>query len=255
MEQVKELTTPEDKLRAMYRLQKIDSKIDEIRILRGELPIEVQDLEDEIQGLTVRIDNFTEELDALNSFIGKQNENIENARMLIARYEKQQNSVRNNREFDALTKEIEMQNLEIELAKKKIRDTRREIEKKEEVLALTEDKRKQKEADLVIKKEELEQIIKDTKKEEEQLSVHSKHASEVIEERLMKAYARIRRTYRNGLAVVTFERDSCGGCFGKIPPQRQLEIRQRKKIILCEHCGRILVDPHFDVELEKEENL
>lgn len=250
MANIKSVVTIQDKLRALYNLQSIDSKIDEIRILRGELPIEVKDLEDEIEGLQLRIQKLEDELNEYELFISKNNAGIEEAEKLIERYSEQLNNIKNNREYDALNKEIEMQKLEIELCQKKIRDTKKQIDGKKRYFEDSKDRLADREKDLVAKRKELEAINESTKKEEEELLLLSEKQAEEIERRLIQAYQRIRRTYRNGLGVVTVERDACGGCFGKIPPQRQLEIRQRKKIILCEHCGRILVDPKIEEDLE-----
>jgi predicted nucleic acid-binding Zn-ribbon protein len=248
MNRIQELQTAEDKLRALYRLQKNDSKIDEIRTLRGELPIEVQDLEDELEGLNTRIKNSENEIVDLQTIVSNHQNNIVTAEAHIVKYTKQQDNVKNNREFEALNKEIEMQKLEIELSRKRIKDTLRDIETKSYQLQQTQNRHAAKMRDLEVKKKELEQIIEETGKEEVELIKQSNMAKLGIEERLISAYNRIRSSYRNGLAVVVVERDSCGGCFGKIPPQRQVEIRQHKKITLCEHCGRILVDEVIENE-------
>jgi len=243
--------TVEEKLRALYELQIVDSSIDKIRILRGELPLEVQDLEDEIEGLTTRIDHFKEELNALNESVsGKKNEIIE-AQALIKKYEEQQKNVRNNREFDSLSKEIEYQTLEIQLCEKKIREFSTRVSQKEEVMNESNEILEERKQALEEKKGELDEIIADTKKEEEEMIRKSDEIEKIIEPRLLTAYKKIRSNARNGLAVVPVERDACGGCFNKIPPQRQLDIRSRKKIIVCEYCGRILVDP--EINQEKEE--
>ena len=221
----------EDKLRALYRLQKVNSEVDKIRTLRGELPLEVQDLEDEIAGLETRMDKLQEELKTLDQSVsGKKNE-ITNAQALIKKYEEQQNNVRNNREFDSLSKEIEYQTLEIELCEKRIREFTAQSKDKQQIIDESNKTLEERSSDLNEKKSELEEIITETQKVEE-----------MIEERLLTAYKKIRKNARNGLAVVTVERDACGGCFNQIPPQRQLDIRSRKKIIVCEYCGRILVD-------------
>lgn len=236
-----ELTVAE-KLKNMFELQLIDSQIDEIQILKGELPIEVSDLEDDIAGLETRISRLENTVKDLVDEVNKHQANINEANALIERYEKQMDNVKNNREYDALTKEIEMQRLEIQLSNKKIKATKEEMFKKEETLKATQDRLTSKQADLKTKKVELEQIIEKTDKDEKKLRALSDKAREKVEERLMRSYDKIRNSYRNGLAVVTVERDACGGCFNQIPPQMQLEIAQRKKIIACEHCGRILVD-------------
>lgn len=234
--------TIEEKLRALYSLQLVDSEIDKIRTLRGELPLEVQDLEDDVAGLETRIGNLKGEVAELEkSVVGKTNE-ITNSQALIKKYEEQQNNVRNNREYDSLSKEIEFQALEIELCNKKIREFTAQVAEKKEVMAEAQTALDERTRDLDGKKSELDDITRDTQKEEEQLDDKSKHLQTRIEERLLTAYKRIRSNARNGLAVVSVQRDACGGCFNQIPPQRQLDIRSRKKIIVCEYCGRILVD-------------
>lgn len=252
MTKIKEIISAEDKLLQLYNLQKIHSKIDELSVLQGELPEEVQDLEDELAGLETRIGNFESEMEHLSAQVANHNGNIQKAEDLIAKYEKQQMNVKNNREFDAISKEIEMQNLEIELAKKRIRDIGRDTDAKRQNLQDAQRRRDIKKRDLEMKKKELEVITAETEKEQGELRILADRASVGIEERLLSAYNRTRNTYRNGLAVVLVSRDACGGCFGKIPPQRQIEIRQHKKISLCEHCGRILVDPRIDPEYEDE---
>ena len=233
----------------MYSLQIVDSEIDKIKTLRGELPLEVQDLEDEIAGLETRLGNLREEVVNLEKAVSKKNNEIAEAEALIKKYEEQQKNVRNNREYDSLSKEIEYQNLEIELFNKKIREFNFQIEEKKLVIADSEATLADRQSDLDHKRSELDEIIADTRKEEETLHNKSEKIQEVIEERLLTAYRRIRLNARNGLAVVPVERDACGGCFNHIPPQRQLDIRSRKKIIVCEYCGRILVDD----EIIKEE--
>ncbi|HPT01367.1 MAG TPA: C4-type zinc ribbon domain-containing protein [Bacteroidales bacterium] len=232
----------EKKLVALHSLQQIDSQIDRIRIIRGELPLEVEDLEDEIAGLETRIDNHIQEIQSLEKQIGDKQIAIRESQNLIKRYEEQQNNVRNNREYDALTKEIEFQSLEIQLAEKRIREFNLqhdqyadEIEHAQSVL---EDRRN----DLEVKRSELSDIVTETENEEKELLRKSEAQQKFIEDRLLLAYKRIRKNARNGLAVVTVERDACGGCFSAIPPQRQLDIRMHRKIIVCEYCGRILVD-------------
>jgi predicted nucleic acid-binding Zn-ribbon protein len=232
----------EDKLRALYRLQKVNSEVDKIRILRGELPLEVQDLEDEIAGLETRMDKLQEELKTLDQSVsGKKNE-IVNAQTLIKKYEEQQNNVRNNREYDSLSKEIEYQTLEIELCEKRIKEFTTQSKEKQEIIDESKNTLEERTNDLQEKKSELEEIITETQKEEDEMLSERQQIEEMIEERLLTAYKKIRKNARNGLAVVTVERDACGGCFNQIPPQRQLDIRSRKKIIVCEYCGRILVD-------------
>jgi predicted nucleic acid-binding Zn-ribbon protein len=234
--------TIEKKLIALYNLQQIDSQVDKIRIIRGELPLEVQDLEDEIAGLETRIENYLQENGALEKSITEKKFAIKDSQALIKKYEEQQMNVRNNREYDSLTKEIEIQSLEIQLSEKRIREFQLALEAKSEEInrfqAILADRKN----DLEIKKNELDDIVAETEKEENELIKRSEINRKYIEERLITAYTRIRKNARNGLAVVQIERDACGGCFNKIPPQHQLDIRMHKKIIVCEYCGRILVD-------------
>jgi predicted nucleic acid-binding Zn-ribbon protein len=232
----------EEKLIAVLTLQKIDSKIDEIKTLKGELPMEVKDMEDEIEGLQTRIQNIDAEIDSINKFVESKTEARKEAQGLIKKYEKQQDNVKNNREFEAINKEIEMSELEVKLNEKHIKDAGFELKEREQQRARTQEKINEIEDALKAKRSELEKIIAETEKEEKQLSGKSEKAKEKVDERLLGAYDRIRTSYKNGLAVVPIMRDSCGGCFNVIPPQRQSEIRQRKKIIVCEHCGRVVVD-------------
>lgn len=232
----------EEKLRALYELQQVDSKIDKIRIVRGELPLEVRDFEDIVAGLETRIANFTEELNALEDAITEKKNVMKDAQALIKKYEGQQGKVRNNREYDSITKEIEFQNLEIQLAEKRIKEYKANIIAKKEILEQSQEELASRQKDLSFKRKELEDIVAETEKEETTLIKKSKASESLIDERLLNAYKRIRTNVLNGLGVVTVERDACGGCFNKIPPQRQLDIRTHKKIIVCEHCGRILVD-------------
>jgi predicted nucleic acid-binding Zn-ribbon protein len=232
----------EERLIALAKLQMIDSRIDEIRNVRGELPLEVQDLEDEIHGLQTRIDNLQAEIDEINAKISEKKVAMENGLALIKKYEDQRMNVRNNREYDSLTKEIEYQGLEIQLAEKRIKEDRYNIEVKEEAIKQAESVLAERKIDLENKKKELEEIIAETGRDEDELLKQSEENEKYIEPRLLSAYKRIRSNARNGLAVVPVERDACGGCFNKIPPQRQLDIRMHKKIIVCEYCGRILVD-------------
>jgi hypothetical protein len=232
----------EERLRALYGLQLVDSEIDKIKTLRGELPLEVQDLEDEIAGLETRLGNLRDEVLNLEKAVVKKNIEITEAGTLIKKYEEQQKNVRNNREFDSLSKEIEYQNLEIELFNKKIKEFATQVDEKKVLIAESETTLGDRKSDLDNKKKELDEIISDTQKEEEGLYKKSEKIQSVIEERLLTAYKRIRSNARNGLAVVPVQRDACGGCFNQIPPQRQLDIKSRKKIIVCEYCGRILVD-------------
>ena len=231
-----------EKLTALYDLQQVDTDTDKIKILRGELPLEVQDLEDEIEGLETRVGNIEAEVNTLQEAISKKNNEVANAQGLIKKYEEQQNNVRNNREFDSLSKEIEFQTLEIELAEKRKKEFIEQVEEKEVLIADSTVVLDERKGDLTNKKSELDEIISDTKKEEEILDKKRDDIENMIEPRLYTAYDKIRNNARNGLAVVTVERDACGGCFNKIPPQRQLDIASRKKIIVCEYCGRILVN-------------
>jgi predicted nucleic acid-binding Zn-ribbon protein len=232
----------EERLRALYSLQLVDSEIDKIKTLRGELPLEVQDLEDDIAGLETRLGNLRDEVTNLEKSVSKKNNEIAESEALIKKYEEQQKNVRNNREFDSLSKEIEYQNLEIELFNKKIREFNFQIDEKKVLITESEAALDDRKADLENKKSELDEIISDTQKEEEGLYKKSDKIQALIEDRLLTAYKRIRTNARNGLAVVSIQRDACGGCFNQIPPQRQLDIKSRKKIIVCEYCGRILVD-------------
>jgi len=232
----------EEKLRALYSLQLVDSEIDKIRTLRGELPLEVQDLEDEVAGLETRINNLKSEIAEMEKSLLNKNNEIITSQGLIKKYEEQQNNVRNNREYDSLSKEIEFQALEIELCNKKIREFTVLLNEKKEVITEALKVLEERTKDLDGKKAELDDITRDTQKEEEVLDKKSVDLQTRIEERLLTAYKRIRINARNGLAVVSVQRDACGGCFNQIPPQRQLDIKSRKKIIVCEYCGRILVD-------------
>jgi len=232
----------EDKLKALYQLQQVHSEIDKINILRGELPLEVQDLEDEIAGLQTRIKNFQDEAKQLDVDISAKKNEIVNALSLIKKYQEQQNNVRNNREYESLSKEIEFQTLEIELCEKRIREFTAKNAEKQEVISSAKKMVDERKIDLKSKKSELSEITSDTEKEEKQLLKKSVEVEKMIEPRLMNAYKRIRSNVLNGLAVVTVQRDACGGCYANIPPQRQLDIRSRKKVIVCEYCGRILVD-------------
>jgi len=231
-----------EKLTALYDLQQVDTDIDKIKILRGELPLEVQDLEDEIVGLETRVGNIEAEVKTLQEAISKKNNEVANALALIKKYEEQQNNVRNNREYDSLSKEIEFQTLEIELAEKRKKEFTEQVEEKEVLITDSTVVLDERKGDLTNKKAELDEIISDTKKEEEILDKKRDDIENMIEPRLYTAYDKIRNNARNGLAVVTVERDACGGCFNKIPPQRQLDIASGKKIIVCEYCGRILVN-------------
>lgn len=232
----------EEKLRALFELQQIDSKIDKIRTVRGELPLEVRDLEDLVAGLETRVNNFSTEMAELETGISDKKNVIKDAQALIKKYETQQGKVRNNREYDAITKEIEFQNLEIQLAEKRIKEYKANMLAKKDVIEQSEQDLADRQKDLKLKKKELDEIVAETEKEEQALLKKSKASEALIEERLLNAYKRIRSNVMNGLGVVTVERDACGGCFNKIPPQRHLDIKMHKKVIVCEHCGRILVD-------------
>ncbi len=240
----------EEKLVGLLRLQKIDSKLDEIQILKGELPMEVSDLEDEILGLTARQTRIEEEINGITEFIESKKAAIKDSEALIGKYEKQSDNVKNNREFEAINKEIEMQQLEIKLSEKHIRDANEELAEKVKLLEAAKKQVAVKEGVLNHKKGELEKIIADTEKEETHLNKQSAEARSHIDERLLYSYDRIRKSYRNGLSVVPVERDACGGCFNSIPPQRQSEIRLHKKVIVCENCGRILVDSDLNDSVE-----
>ncbi len=241
MAKSKELTV-EEKLRSLYRLQLIDSRIDTIKSVRGELPLEVEDLEDEVAGLNTRLNNFKEDVDNLESDISDKKNAIEEATASAKKYEKQQQTVRNNREFDSLTKEIEFQHLEIELAEKRINEYRAKIEQKKETIASTSEKLEKQISHLEHKKSELEAISKETEIEEKTMNQMSEELSEKMDSHLLKAYQKIRSNVKNGLAIVPIERGAAGGSFFTIPPQIQIEIASRKKITIDEYSGRILVD-------------
>ncbi|MBD1428852.1 MULTISPECIES: zinc ribbon domain-containing protein [Sphingobacterium] len=240
--------TVEQKLKALWSLQSIHTKIDKIRQVRGELPIEVADLEDEIAGLETRLEKIRVELDDLEDSIVKRKNMIKDAQAAIKKYEGQLNEVKNNREYDAISKEIEIQGLEIQVCEKRIKEAEFEIKNKTEAYEKAQGNLDYAKGELEIKKQELETIASETQIEEEALLQKAEAASQNNEERLLKVYNKLRGSYRNGLAVVSIERDSCSGCHNKIPPQLQSEIRQRKKLIICEHCGRILVDEEISSE-------
>lgn len=241
---VKELSVKE-KLAQLHKLQQIDSKLDEIKVMKGELPMEVSDLEDDIAGLKTRAQRLQDTLADIDSEINRHKANIKDSENLIQRYQQQLDNVKNNREFDALNKEIELQRLEIQLSEKKIREATSTQGLKSESLGGINEKIDHRSKDLDLKKEELAGIIEKTEKEEEKLVKESEKARKDIEPRLLKAYDKIRSSYRNGLAVAPISRESCGGCFNKIPPQVQIEIGIMKNIVACEHCGRILIDESF----------
>ena len=235
----------EEKLKALYQLQTTLSAIDEKRALRGELPLEVQDLEDEIEGLTTRIEKIKNEIRDFKSAVSQKKAEIAEAQASVERYNKQLEDVKNNREYDTLTKEIEFQTLEIELCNKKIKEALVRIDECERDLSANETVIKDRESDLAQKKSELDEIMLETKEEEEKLKDKAKTLETKIEPRLLGRFKRIRKNARNGLGIVYVQRDACGGCFNKIPPQRQLDVKMHKKVIVCEYCGRIIVDPEL----------
>ena len=244
----------EQKLKNLYSLQTKLSEIDEIKTLRGELPLEVQDLEDEIEGLSHRLHKYEEEIEHIKGDIAHKHESIKEAQEMMTRYQSQLDDVRNNREYDNLSKEIEFQSLEIELLRKKINDAERLINLKTGDLEKGRAALESRQQDLDQKKAELDEIVADTKADEEKLREKAKAIETTIEPRLLTAFKRIRQSSRNGLGIVYVQRDACGGCFNKIPPQRQLDIRIRKKIIVCEYCGRIMIDPELaGVKIERPE--
>ena len=242
----------EEKLKTLYHLQTALSSIDEKRALRGELPLEVQDLEDEIAGLTIRVEKIQNDINEFERAIVQKKGEIADAEQSVARYKEQLNEVKNNREYDTLSKEIEFQTLEIELCNKKIREANARIAEKKEELAANQEVIKEREGDLEMKKGELDEIMEETRTEEDKLKEKVKDLESKIETRLLTSFKRIRKNARNGLGIVYVQRDACGGCFNKIPPQRQLDIKMHKKIIVCEYCGRIMIDPELaGVKLDK----
>ncbi len=242
----------EEKLRTLFQLQTALSAIDEKKALRGELPLEVDDLDAEIEGLTTRIDRIKNEVGEFDRAISQKRGEIIEAQNSVDRYKEQLNDVRNNREYDTLSKEIEFQELEIELCKKKIVDAQKRISERNEDLQAAEELLKEKQADLEVKRSELDEIMEETRAEEEKLKEKAKEMEAKIEPRLLTSFKRIRKNARNGLGIVYVQRDACGGCFNKIPPQRQLDIKMHKKIIVCEYCGRILIDPELaGIKVEK----
>ena len=242
----------EEKLKALYQLQTTLSGIDEKRALRGELPLEVQDLEDEIAGLTTRMEKIKTEIDEFKKAITQKRADITSAESSVERYKKQLDEVKNNREYDTLTKEIEFQSLEIQLCNKKIKEALIKVEEKNADLAEADELIKDRMAALKEKKEELDEIMQETRDEEEKLKNKASELEGTIEPRLLSSFKRIRKNSRNGLGIVYVQRDACGGCFNKIPPQRQLDIKMHKKVIVCEYCGRIMIDPELaGVKVEK----
>ena len=242
----------EEKLKTLYQLQTALSAIDEKRALRGELPLEVQDLEDEIEGLTTRVEKIKIDIDEFQKAITQKKGEIADAEASVERYKSQLEEVKNNREYDTLSKEIEFQTLEIELCNKKIREANSKINDKKNEMALNEALINERQGDLDVKKSELEEIMAETRVEEDKLKEKVKDLESKIESRLLTSFKRIRKNARNGLGVVYVQRDACGGCFNKIPPQRQLDIKMHKKIIVCEYCGRIMIDPELaGVKIDK----
>ena len=248
MPNVKEFSV-EEKLSSLVTLQKIESKLDEIHILKGELPMEVADLEDEITGLHARQTRIEEEINGVTEFIEQRKTAIKEAEAQVKKYEKQSANVKNNREFEAINKEVEMQQLEVKLAEKHIKDATEEIAEKAVLLEKAKKNSAVKEVVLATKKGELEKIIAANEKEEKHFNKLSVEAKQHVDSRLLASYEKIRKSYRNGLAVVPVERDACGGCFNAIPPQKQSEIKQHKKIMICENCGRILVDEELSTNV------
>lgn len=241
-------STVAEKLDALINLQRIDSEIDRLHTVRGELPLEVEDLEDELHGLQKRIENLSQELADIEEEISDKKNAQKDAQTAILAYKEKQNNVRNNREFESLDKEIEFQELEIKVLEKKSKEAAYRAEKKQEVLAEAKERFEIRQKDLEAKKKELDAIVAETQKDEEKLEKESVKAKKKIDDHLITAYERLRSNARNGLAVVPVDRDACGGCFNRIPPQRQIDIEQRKKIIVCEHCGRILVPAEKEAE-------
>ena len=242
----------EERLKTLFQLQTTLSGIDEKRALRGELPLEVQDLEDEIEGLTTRIEKINADIAEFEQAVTMKKGEIENAKVSVERYKEQLNDVKNNREYDTLSKEIEYQTLEIELCNKKIREANARIEEKKAELAQNEEVIEDRRQALDQKKSELDEIMEETRAEEEKLKAKVKELEAKIEPRLLTSFKRIRKNARNGLGIVYVQRDACGGCFNKIPPQRQLDIKMHKKVIVCEYCGRILIDPELaGVKIDK----
>jgi len=252
MEKTTKKTTAsvEEKLKALHQLQVIDTEVDKIRIIRGELPLEIEDLEDLIAGLNTRLEKFNEELTVITDNIAANKNSVALATDAIEKYEKQLKNIKNNREFTSLTKEVEFQNLEIQIAEKNKAQNEANVLHKTEIINACTAQIAEKEEELKVKQSELDEIIKETEKEEASLMKDSAKAEKVIDERLLNAYKRIRSKVSNGLAVVSVERNACGGCFSEIPPQRQLDIRMHKKVIVCEHCGRIMVDSNIFEEQE-----
>lgn len=242
----------ENKLSALFELQVIDSKIDKIRTVRGELPLEIKDLESAVEELATRLEKMNDEFRASETVISDKKNLMKDSEGMIKKYKSQQNKVRNNREYESLTKEIEYQTLEIQLAERKIKEFKVSLAAKKEQIEQMEEEHKERKNRLKEKQGELDEIIAETEKEETALMKRSKTAEAMIEERLLSSYKRIRANTRNGLAVVPVQRDACGGCFSKIPPQRQLDIKTHKKLLVCEHCGRVLVAPDIAEKMKEK---
>ena len=252
MAKTKKKTTAsvEDKLKALHQLQVIDTQVDKIRIIRGELPLEIEDLADLIAGLNTRLEKFDAELVTITDDIAANKNTIALATDAIEKYEKQLKNIKNNREFTSLTKEVEYQNLEIQIAEKKKIQNDADVLHKSVIINACKEQIAEREEELKIKQAELDEIIKETEKEEKALMADSAKAEKVIDDRLLGAYKRIRSKVANGMAVVSVDRNACGGCFSEIPPQRQLDIQMHKKVIACEHCGRIMIDANIFEEQE-----
>ena len=243
----------EEKLRNLYELQLVNTKLNDIKKLQGELPLEVSELENEIASLDKRIEKLEVEKVELSKVILQYETQIKEAEALIEKYNKQQNNVKNNREFEALTREVELQKLDIQLANKRIRETQQKVNNKEITLEASKKKKEEKDTDMRLKKEELEKITVKTEKEEQKFMRKEKRARKKIDDGLLAIYDRLQNAYKDGLAVVTVERDACGGCYSQVPPQTQLELGQRKRLIRCEHCARILVASNIEISLEELE--
>ena len=243
--------TVEEKLKALYQLQLTLSQIDEKRALRGELPLEVEDLENEVEGLNVRLDKIQRDINDYENAIMQRRADIEEARLSVERYNRQLDEVKNNREYDTLTKEIEFQELEIQLCEKKIKEAVQKVDERKRDMMRAEEQLNDRETALEDKRGELDEIMQETREEEEILKAKAKDYETRIESRLLQSFKRIRKNARNGLGIVYVQRDACGGCFNKIPPQRQLDIKMHKKIIVCEFCGRILVDAEINEKKKK----
>lgn len=247
-----EVLSVEQRLKSLYELQTILSEIDRIKTIRGELPLEVKDLEDNIEGLHTRIQNYRQEIDEFHKRIASEKEKINDSQNKIVRYKQQLDDVRNNKEYDLLSKEIEFQTLEIQLSEKRLNEYARAIDSRNNDIVNTESRLADSEHILADKKSELDEIVSETRQDEERLRIQAKSIEPRIDERTLKAFKRIRDNARNGLGIVYIQRDACGGCFNRIPPQKQMEIKMHKKVIVCEYCGRIMIDPELAGVAEKE---